>query len=95
MMDDYDLPKISVWQHDESKLQLSEMRMLDTCTFCPYAEVWKELDGLDVGYIYDYEFHLTIYQAYLPGTLVEFDGVQTKGDPVCNFRFTSPEPAHA
>jgi hypothetical protein len=93
LTEDYDLPKVSMWDWDASKRIVEPERAFRTCTFCPYAEVWRELGGLDIGYIYDYEFHLNQYQAYLPGVIVEFDGVQTAGSPVCKFRFRMPDPA--
>ena len=64
-----------------------------TCTYCPMAEVWSEQggDGLAFGYIYDMEVHRGLVEGFHPGGVVAWDKVKTRGDKVCNFRFTIPE----
>ena len=98
MQEHLDLPAVSLWEFRDGETEISESKMFKTCTFCPYMGVWQEFeDGPAIGYLYDFEFHLAQYQAYLPGTLVEFDGVKTRGDAVCRFRFQAPhgEEVHA
>lgn len=90
---DYDLPAISVWGYRHDETVLTDTRLDLTCTFCPFAQVWDELDANDIGWMYDYEFHVAQYQAYLPGMIVEFDGVKTLGSATCKFRFRMPEGA--
>ena len=64
-----------------------------TCTYCPCAEVWVEEghDGLAFGYIYDMEVHRGLVEGFHPGGVVAWDKVKTRGDKVCNFRFSIPE----
>ena len=64
-----------------------------TCTYCPCAEVWVEEghDGLAFGYIYDMEVHRGLVEGFHPGGVVTWDKVKTRGDKVCNFRFSIPE----
>lgn len=87
-----DLPAVSLWEFKDGETEITPSKMFKTCTFCPYMGVWQDLeDGAAIGYLYDFEFHLAQYQAYMPGTLVEFDGVKTRGDSVCRFRFQVPQ----
>lgn len=88
---DYDLPAISVWGYRHEETVLTDTKLDLTCTFCPFAQVWDELGANDIGWMYDYEFHVAQYQAYLPGMIVEFDGVKTLGSNTCKFRFRMPE----
>lgn len=64
-----------------------------TCTYCPCAEVWVEEghDGLAFGLIYDTEAHRGLVEGFHPGGVVAWDKVKTRGDKVCNFRFSIPE----
>ncbi|MFQ5934114.1 MAG: L-2-amino-thiazoline-4-carboxylic acid hydrolase [Dehalococcoidia bacterium] len=64
-----------------------------TCTYCPCAEVWAEEgpDGLAFGYIYDMEVHRGLVEGFHPGGVVAWDKVKTRGDKVCDFRFSIPE----
>ncbi len=64
-----------------------------TCTYCPCAEVWAEegQKGLAFGYIYDMEVHRGLVEGFHPGGVVTWDKVKTRGDKVCNFRFSIPE----
>lgn len=88
MMSDFDYGGEGVWQFDPG--QLSPHTWSQDCTFCPFAKVWKELDGLDTGYIYDMEFHVAEFSEYNPRIRVQWDKLQTRGDDVCAFRFTLP-----
>lgn len=91
MQEHLDLPAVSLWEFKEGETEIIPAKMFKTCTFCPYMGVWQGFeDGPVIGYLYDFEFHLAQYQAYLPGTVVEFDGVKTLGDAVCRFRFQMP-----
>ena len=64
-----------------------------TCTYCPCAEVWSEegASGLALGYIYDMEVHRGLVEGFHPGGVVAWEKVKTRGDKVCNFRFSIPE----
>jgi len=63
-----------------------------TCTYCPMAEVWAEFgpDGLALGYVYDMEVHRGLVEAFNPEGVVAWEKVKTRGDRVCNFRFSIP-----
>jgi hypothetical protein len=67
--------------------------MQSTCTYCPCAEVWSEegAEGLAFGYIYDMEVHRGLVEGFHPGGVVAWEKVKTRGDKVCNFRFSIPE----
>lgn len=64
-----------------------------TCTYCPCAEVWSEegAGGLGFGYIYDTEVHRGLVEGFHPGGVVAWNKVKTRGDKVCDFRFSIPE----
>ena len=64
-----------------------------TCTYCPMAEMWAEegSQGLSLGYIYDMEVHRGLVEAFNPQGVVAWEKVKTRGDKVCNFRFSIPE----
>ena len=57
------------------------------------AEVWAEegAEGLALGYIYDMEVHRGLVEAFNPQGVVAWEKVKTRGDRVCNFRFSIPE----
>jgi hypothetical protein len=63
-----------------------------TCTYCPMADVWAEegTAGLSLGYIYDMEVHRGLVEAFNPEGIVAWEQVKTRGDRVCNFRFSIP-----
>lgn len=63
------------------------------CTYCPLAEVWSEEGGkgLALGYMYDVEVHRGLVESYHPGGVVKWQTVKTRGDTVCQFRFSIPE----
>ena len=65
--------------------------MQSTCTYCPCAEVWSEEGpkGLAFGYIYDMEVHRGLVEGFHPRGVVAWDKVKTRGDKVCNFRFSN------
>ena len=64
-----------------------------TCTYCPMADMWAEegSEGLALGYIYDMEVHRGLVEAFNPQGVVAWDKVKTRGDRVCNFRFSIPD----
>ena len=64
-----------------------------TCTYCPMARAWSEQGpkGLDFGYLYDMEVHRGLVEGFNPKGVVAWDKVKTRGDSVCNFRFSIPE----
>lgn len=93
MMSDFDYGGEGVWRFDAGAL--SPGAWSQDCTFCPFAKVWKELDGLDTGYIYDMEFHVAEFSEYNPAIRVRWDKLQTRGDDICAFRFTLPEAEEA
>ena len=63
------------------------------CTYCPCAEVWSEegASGLGFGYIYDMEVHRGLVEGFHPGGVVAWNKVKTRGDKICDFRFSIPE----
>jgi len=62
------------------------------CVECPYFATWETFGkrGLELGYIYDYELHPTLYRAYHPDAVVQFEGIKTRGDDACKFRVSIP-----
>ncbi|OZM77086.1 L-2-amino-thiazoline-4-carboxylic acid hydrolase [Pseudonocardia sp. MH-G8] len=90
MIDDFDYGGESVWLFRPGG-ELTPQRWYQDCTFCPFAVVWRELDALDLGYLYDLEFHVAQFKAYHPGIRVRWDRLQTRGDAVCEFRFDLPD----
>ena len=88
MMSDFDYGGEGVWRFAPGTLTPSSWSQ--DCTHCPFAQVWRELDGLDTGYIYDMEFHVAEFMEYNPRIRVQWDQLQTRGDPICAFRFTMP-----
>lgn len=90
MIDDFDYGGESVWRFRDGG-ELTPGRWHQDCTYCPFAVVWRELDALDLGYVYDLEFHVAQFKAYHPGIRVRWDKLQTRGDAVCEFRFDLPD----
>lgn len=90
MIDDFDYGGESVWKFRDGG-ELTPQLWHQDCTFCPFAVVWRELDAMDLGYIYDLEFHVAQFKAYHPGIRVRWDKLQTRGDAVCEFRFDLPD----
>lgn len=87
MMSDFDYGGEGVWKFNDG--DLSPHAWSQDCTYCPFAEMWREFDdGLQIGYIYDLEFHVAEFQAYNPRIRVMWEKLQTRGDSVCSFRFT-------
>jgi hypothetical protein len=87
-VDDYDNP-MSVWGWDDGAV-LTPGRWHATCNFCPHVSAWKELDELELGYLYDFEVHVSLFTSYDPETRVQWDELQSRGDPTCQFRFEIP-----
>lgn len=90
LMEHWDGQLISIWQFAPGLL--TEGTWHQDCTWCPYAAAWSELGkrALDLGYIYDYELHPTYYRRYHPEMIVQFEGIKTRGDPLCKFRISLP-----
>jgi len=85
LMDDFD----DAWEwRDEG--YLSDGVWFQDCTFCPHIPIWKELDALDLGYIYDVEIHQAQFRAYNPEIRVQWETLQTRGARECRFRFEIP-----
>jgi hypothetical protein len=91
LMSDWDGPLVSVWQFADEGY-LSESTWHQDCTWCPYADVWASFgpEGLALGELYDVELHTSMYGTYLPGIVVEWDTLMTRGDATCGFRFSMP-----
>jgi hypothetical protein len=79
----------SVWQWADGG-ELTAGRQFQDCTFCPFIPVWRELDAMEIGRIYDYEFHVAQFRAFNPAIRLRWDALQTRGDNHCAFRFTLP-----
>lgn len=90
MMEHYDVPIDAAWEWRDEGL-LTDGTWHRDCTYCPYFEVWQELGAVDLGYLYDYEFHMAQFRTYHPGIQVQFAGIKTRGDAMCRFRFSIPE----
>ena len=90
ILENYDSGGDHIWKwKDEGHLSPGTWRQ--ECTYCPFVPVWRELHAMDLGYIYDYEFHLAQYRAYHPGARVAWEALQTRGDATCLFHFSIPE----
>lgn len=48
---------------------------------------------MEIGRIYDYEFHIAQFRAFNPAIRLRWESLQTRGDAVCAFRFTLPSTA--
>lgn len=94
LMEDWDGPLVSVWQW-RNQGSLTELEWKQDCTWCPYAAAWTQFgaEGLQIGYLYDVELHTTMYNTYLPGITVRWDGLKTRGDVICGFRITTTQEA--
>lgn len=88
LMSDFDVPTQHAWEWRDE--YLSDGVWFQDCTFCPHIPVWKELDALDLGYIYDVEIHQSQFRAYNPEIRVQWETLQTRGSKECRFRFTIP-----
>lgn len=76
-----------VWQYrDEGTLTPTQWSQ--DCTFCPFVQPWRDLDGLRYGEIYDYEFHIAQFKAYHEDIEVRWGELQSRGDATCEFRFS-------
>lgn len=93
MMSDFDYGGEGVWRFAPGTLTPTSWSQ--DCTHCPFAQVWRELGGLDTGYIYDMEFHVAEFMEYNPRIRVQWDQLQTRGDAICAFRFTMPADGEA
>ncbi|MFB7455940.1 L-2-amino-thiazoline-4-carboxylic acid hydrolase [Streptomyces sp. NPDC056188] len=90
MIENYDSGgHTSVWRWAEGG-ELSPSRQFQDCTFCPFIPVWRELDAMEIGGIYDYEFHVAQFRAFNPAIRLRWETLQTRGDDRCGFRFTLP-----
>jgi hypothetical protein len=81
---------VSLWQFDEGILTPGTWHQ--DCTWCPYFATWESLGrrAISLGYIYDYELHPTLYKAYHPDAVVQFEAIKTRGDSRCRFRVSIP-----
>ena len=81
---------VSLWKFDEGVLTPGTWHQ--DCTSCPYFDVWETFGrrALDLGYIYDYELHPALYQAYHPDAVVQFEAIKARGDATCKFRVSIP-----
>jgi hypothetical protein len=81
---------VSVWVFDPG--YLSPGTWHQDCSWCPYYVTWESFGkrGLALGYIYDYELHPTLYRAYHPDCIVQFEAIKTRGDSHCRFRVSIP-----
>ncbi|GAB2742411.1 hypothetical protein ACX801_24965 [Arthrobacter bambusae] len=52
-------------------------------------------EGQKFGYLYDVELHTTLYNTYLPGTVVRWETLKTRGDATCGFRIEVSDEAIA
>jgi hypothetical protein len=91
-MEDWDGPLVSVWQW-RNEGELNARQWLQDCTWCPYAAAWNQFgeEGRRLGYLYDVELHTTMYNTYLPGVMVRWEKLMTRGDATCNFRIEVDE----
>ncbi|KHL02736.1 hypothetical protein [Sinomonas humi] len=91
-MDNWDGPLVSVWQWREEGT-LTPNVWKQECTWCPYASAWNQFgaEGQKFGYLYDVELHTTLYNTYLPGTLVRWETLKTRGDATCGFRIEASD----
>ncbi|MGH6719605.1 MAG: L-2-amino-thiazoline-4-carboxylic acid hydrolase [Alphaproteobacteria bacterium] len=90
LMEHWDGQLVSIWQFEPGLL--TEGTWHQDCSWCPYAQAWRELGprALDLGYIYDYELHPTYYRRYHPDMTVQFEAIKTRGDSHCKFRISMP-----
>jgi hypothetical protein len=81
---------VSLWEFDEGVLTPGTWHQ--DCSWCPYYATWEQFGkrGIDLGYIYDYELHPTLYKAYHPDAVVQFEAIKTRGDARCKFRVSIP-----
>jgi hypothetical protein len=81
---------VSLWKFDEGVLTPGTWHQ--DCIACPYFDTWESFGsrGMALGYIYDYELHPTLYQAYHPDAVVQFEAIKTRGDAICAFRVSIP-----
>lgn len=91
LMEGWDGPLVSIWTWRDDGY-LTEGVWSQDCVWCPYAAAWQEFgsEGLALGHLYDVELHTELYSSYLPGVLVQWEQLKTKGDPLCQFRFSVP-----
>jgi L-2-amino-thiazoline-4-carboxylic acid hydrolase len=87
-VDDYDNP-MSVWGWEDGAI-LTPGRWHATCNFCPHVSAWQELGELELGQLYDFEVHVSLFTSYDPETRVQWDELQSRGDLTCQFRFEIP-----
>lgn len=81
---------VSLWKFDEGILTPGTWHQ--DCIECPYFDTWESFGprGLALGYIYDYELHPTLYEAYHCDAVVQFEAIKTRGDSRCAFRVSIP-----
>jgi hypothetical protein len=82
----------SVWRWAAGG-ELSPSRQFQDCVYCPFIPVWQELGAMDIGRIYDFEFHIAQFRAYNPTIRLKWDAIQTEGADHCAFRFSLPAAA--
>jgi hypothetical protein len=79
----YDLPDDPRFRRNLRVLS-PEVRLSETHR-CPYFEVWRERDGLDVARIYCEEVHHAIFGSYHPAVQTNLTRTLTRGDSFCDF----------
>lgn len=84
----------NVWQYRDAGT-LTPVEWSQDCTFCPFVQPWRDLDGLRYGEIYDYEFHVSQFKAYREDIEVKWGELMSRGDATCEFRFSIPSPVRA
>ncbi|MFF1831554.1 hypothetical protein [Paenarthrobacter sp. NPDC058040] len=91
-MDNWDGPLVSVWTWKQEST-LTPNTWKQECTWCPYASAWSQFgaEGQKFGYLYDVELHTTLYNTYLPGTVVRWETLKTRGDATCGFRIEASD----
>ena len=80
----FDLPYPFLWNTREKKKGKKSVLEIK---YCAFADVWKDFDGLDIGYIYCQETYPVLVQSY---GLNSFHLIHClcKGDRKCTFEIT-------
>tara|TARA_A100001037_G_scaffold263897_1_gene254385 strand:- start:7047 stop:8072 length:1026 start_codon:yes stop_codon:yes gene_type:complete len=94
LMKNYDSPVEEAFEWAEGEIMTPERWHAD-CTYCPFYDVWGEVGGQKLGWLFDEELHPALYQAYHPGIQVKFVSNKNHGHAVCGFRFDIVEGAPA
>ena len=86
LMKNYDSPVEEAFEWADGEV-LTGTRWHADCTYCPFYDVWGEVGGQKLGWLFDEELHPALYQAYHPGIQVKFVSNKNLGHQVCGFRF--------